>query len=186
MSSVDGKFNGVNTESLKSAFNSVKNQPEMAKVTFYVNSDWNGGFRVKSSSKDFRVGDQIVHRNVEYGMEYDFPRQLSGEEQGPTVCENCMGALAACLTQTIVLHSVSRGIRLDSINVNVEGDIDMRGISGMSNNSRPGAQQFRVYIKIHSDTASREQINELIEIGKKFSPAYDTLTNGTSVTVVGS
>ena len=97
-----------------------------------------------------------------------------------------MGALAACLTQTIVLHSVSRGIRLDSINVNVEGDIDMRGISGMSNNSRPGAQQFRVYIKINSDTASREQINELIEIGKKFSPAYDTLTNGTLVTVVGS
>ena len=59
----------------------------------------------------------------------------------------------------------------------MEGDIDMHGISGMSNNSRPGAQQF-------SDTASREQINELIEIGKKFSPAYDTFTNGTSVTVV--
>jgi len=37
----------------------------------------------------------------------------------------------------------------------------MCGISGMSNYSRPGAQQFRVYIKINSDTASREQINEL-------------------------
>jgi uncharacterized OsmC-like protein len=164
----------------------MKNQPEMAKVTFFVKSEWNGGFRVRSSSKDFRVGNQSVHRNVEYKMEYDFPEQLSGEEQGPTVCENCMGALAACLTQTIVLHAVSRGMRLDSINVNVEGDIDMHGISGLSNNSRPGAQQFRVNIKINSDTASKEQINELIEIGKKFSPAYDTLTNGTSVIVVGS
>jgi uncharacterized OsmC-like protein len=96
------------------------------------------------------------------------------------------GSLAACLTQTIVAHAVFRDIRLGSINVNVEGDIDMRGFSGLSSDSRPGAKQFRVNIKIDSDTASKAQINELYEIGKKFSPAFDTLTNGTSVIVMGS
>jgi hypothetical protein len=39
---------------------------------------------------------------------------------------------------------------------------------------------------VKSDTASKEQINELYEIGKRFSPAFDTITNGTSVVVVGS
>jgi hypothetical protein len=29
-------------------------------------------------------------------------------------------------------------------------------------------------------------INELYEIGKRFSPAFDTITNGTSVVVVNS
>lgn len=66
------------------------------------------------------------------------PAQLSGEGRGPTVCEGCMGALAACLTQTMVAHATSRGIQLDSIDIDVEGDVDMRGITGISTNVRPG------------------------------------------------
>jgi len=129
----------------------MKNQPELAKARFFVKSEWNGGFSVTSSIKDFRIGDNPMLRNKEYKIAYDFPEQLSGEGQGPTVCENCMGSLAACLTQTIVAHATSRGIKLDSINVGVEGDIDLRGFFGLSSNIRPGAQQFRVTIKIESD-----------------------------------
>jgi hypothetical protein len=66
----------------------------------------------------------------------------------------------------------------------VEGDVDMRGISGLSGNTRQGAQEFRVKMKITSGTASNEQINKLYEIGRKFSPAFDTLTNGTSVKLI--
>jgi uncharacterized OsmC-like protein len=186
VSSNNQDFNGANTEVLNSVFNSMKNQPELAKARFFVKSEWNDGFSVTSSIKDFRIGDNPMLRNKEYKIAYDFPEQLSGEGQGPTVCENCMGSLAACLTQTIVAHATSRGIKLDSINVGVEGDIDLRGFFGLSSNIRPGAQQFRVTIKIESDTASKEQVNELYEIGKKFSPAFDTLSNGTSVILLAS
>jgi uncharacterized OsmC-like protein len=110
----------------------------------------------------------------------------SQEGIGPTVCEGCMSSLAACLTQTIVAHATSRGIQIDGINIEVEGDVDMRGFTGISNDIRPGAQQFRVNMNIKSNTASKEQINELYEIGKRFSPAFDTLTNGTSVVLVSS
>jgi len=51
-----------------------------------------------------------------------------------------MGALAACLTQTMVAHGTSKGIQLDSIKIRVEGDVDMRGFSGISNDVRPGAR----------------------------------------------
>lgn len=186
MSSNTPKFNGVNTEVLNSVFNSMKNQPEGAKARFVVKSKWNGGFSVTSSINDFYVGNNPVRRGKEYKVEHDFPEQLSGEGLGPTVCENCMSSLAACLTQTIVVHATSRGIKLDSITVGVEGDINLRGFLGLSNDIRPGAQKFRVTIKIESDTASIEQINELYEIGKKFSPAFDTLTNGTSVIMMKS
>jgi uncharacterized OsmC-like protein len=111
---------------------------------------------------------------------------FQGSGRGPTVCEACMGALGACLTQTIVGHATSRGIKIDSIDINVEGDLDMRGWTGISNNVRPGASQLRVKMNIKSDTASKEQINELYEIGKRFSPAFDTITNGTSVVLVNS
>ncbi|HEY6883833.1 MAG TPA: OsmC family protein [Nitrososphaeraceae archaeon] len=119
-------------------------------------------------------------------MQYDFPNQLSGDGRGPAVREYCMDSLAACLTQTIVAHATSRGIQVDSIDIDVEGDVDLRGFIDISNDVRPGAQQFRVNMNIKSNTASKEQINELREIGKRFSPAFDTLTKGTSVVLVNS
>jgi uncharacterized OsmC-like protein len=179
-------FNGVNTQILNTVYNSLQNQPEMAKATFSVKSEWNGGFSVTSRSQGFRIGGQNIERNSEYKMQYDFPNQLSGEGKGLTVCEYCMGSLAACLAQTIVAHATSRGIQIDSINIDVEGDVDLLGFTGISNDVRPGAQQFRVNMNIKSNTTSKEQINELHEIGKRFSPAFDTLTNGTSVILVDS
>jgi uncharacterized OsmC-like protein len=180
-----GTFNGVNTQTLSTVFSTLKNQPEMAKVKFSVKSEWDRGFSVvTTASKDFRIGDQNIERITEHIAHYDFPPQLSGEDKGPTVCEGCMGALAACLTQTIVIHATSRGIQLNGINIDIEGGVDMRGISGISNDVRPGAQQFRVKMNIKSSSASKEQLDELREIGKRFSPAFDTLTNGTSVVIV--
>ncbi len=179
-------FNGVKTQVLNTVFESMRNHPEMAKATFSVKSAWNGGFSVTSTSKGFRIGGQNIERNTEYRTQHDFPDQLSGEGRGPTVCESCMGSLAACLTQTIVAHATSRGIQIDSIDIDVEGDVDLRGFTGISNDVRPGAQQFRVNMNIKSNNASKEQINELYEIGKRFSAAFDTLTNGTSVVLVNS
>ena len=66
MANINNKFNGVNTEVLNSALNSIKNQPEMAKAMFSVNSEWNGGFSVTSSIKDFHMGSQTIHRNTEH------------------------------------------------------------------------------------------------------------------------
>jgi putative redox protein len=85
-----------------------------------------------------------------------------------------------------VAHATSMGIKVDAIKISVDGDIDLRGFFELSGSTRPGAQQFRVNIKIERDTASKEQINELVEIGKKYSPTFDTLTNGTSVIIVKS
>lgn len=186
MSKNDSKFNGVNTNSLNSLLNSIKNNPEMGKVNFVVSSEWNGGFSVTSRSKELRIGNMAMSRSRQYETTFDFPEQFSGQGQGQTVCENCMGSLAACLTQTIVAHATAMGIKLDSIKMNVEGDVDLGGFSGLSNNARPGAKEFRVHIDIKSDTATKEQLQELYEIGKKFSPAFDTLTHGTSVVLLTS
>ena len=184
MSSEKTSFNGVNTQKLSSVFSSMQNQPEMAKVTFSVKSKWNGGFSVETTaSKRFRMGGQNMERSTEHKTQYDFPPQI-GEDLGPTVCEGCMGALAACLSQTIVAHATSRGIQLDGINIDVEGEVDMRGFAGIPSDARSGAQQFKVNVNLQSSSASKEQLDELREFGKRHSPAYDTLTKGTSVVVV--
>ena len=72
-------FNGLNTQMINTAIETMRNNTEMAKVTFSVRSEWNRGFSVMSTSKDFRLGDQNVVRNTEYKMQYDFPVHLLGD-----------------------------------------------------------------------------------------------------------
>lgn len=186
------RLNGIDTNQFGSLINTLTEKPDVSKVMFFVKTEWNskeednGGFCVRSSIKDFQIGDQFIPRDRTYTMVFDYPPQFSGEGKGPTVCEACMSSLGACITQTIVAHATARGIILDSITINLEGDADLRGFTGISSEVRPGAQGFKADIKIISTNASKEQINELYEIGKKLSPAFDTLTNGTSVIAVNS
>jgi uncharacterized OsmC-like protein len=179
-------LNGVDTQVLGSMFSSIQNNPEKAKATFSVQSEWNGEFTVVASCKDFQIGKQRMERKKGYTMVQDFPDQFSGEGKGPTVCESCMAGLGACITQTIVAHSTGMGIKLDKIRVDVEGDVDLRGFSGISRDVRAGAQQIRVKVHIDSHSATKEQIEQLYEIGKRLSPAVDTLTNGTSIVMTNS
>lgn len=174
-------LNGLDTQVLSSVFSSIQNHPEMAKAIFSVKSEWNGGFTITSSSKDFRIGNQIVERKNAYTVVHDFPEQFSGEGKGPTVCENCMASLGACISQTIVAHATAMGIKLDGIRIDVEGDVDIRGFSGVSESVRPGAQEFRINVRLESKSATKEQLDRLYEIGKRLSPAMDTLTNGTTL-----
>lgn len=187
------RLNGINTHQFDSIINTLKEKPDASKITFFVETEWNSkeedggqGFYVSASIKDFEIAGQPIQRNSSYTMLFDLPPQFSGEGKGPTVCEGCMSSLGACITQTIVAHATARGISLDSIKINLEGSVDIRGWTGISSDVRPGAQGFKVNVNIKSNSASEEQINELYEIGKKLSPAFDTLTNGTSVIAVNS
>src|SRR6476619_4521767 len=186
------KLNGVNTQQLDSLMNTLKAIPDASKATFFVKTEWNskeeggGGFCVRSSAKNFEIGGQSIQRNSSYTTLMDFPPEFSGEGKGPTVCEACMSSLGACITQTIVAHATARGINLDSITIDLEGNIDLRGFTGISSDVRPGAQGYKVNFNIKNSSDSKEQISELYEIGKKLSPAFDTLTNGTSVIGVNS
>ena len=60
--SINGKndtFNGVNTQILNTVYNALQNQPEMAKTTFYVKSEWNGGFSLHLDPKVFVLTTKI-------------------------------------------------------------------------------------------------------------------------------
>jgi hypothetical protein len=95
---------GVNAHVLGTVIESIKNQPEMAKVTFEVQTQWQSGdgFKITSTGKDFRIGGQTIERREAYTLASDFPDELGGMSRGPTVCEMCMASIGSCISQTIV------------------------------------------------------------------------------------
>ena len=84
-------INRVNTQMLKTVYESSnKNPSEMTTATFYVKSEWNGGFGVTSSSKNFSLGGKTMERNTEYKMDYDFSIQFSGRRRSYCVRSACV------------------------------------------------------------------------------------------------
>ena len=174
---------GVNAQVLGTVVETIKKQPEMAKVTFQVKTQWqNGdGFKITSTGKDFQIGGQTINRREAFTVVSDFPDELGGMSKGPTVCEMCMASIGSCISQTIVAYATMMGVQLDSIRIQTEGDVDIRGFTSVSDKVRPGAQEFRLNIHLDSKTASKEELERLYELGKRFSPAVDTLTHGTTI-----
>jgi uncharacterized OsmC-like protein len=178
-----GISSGVNAQVLGSVIETIKNKPEMAKVTFQVQTQWQSGdgFKITSTGKNFQIGGQTVERREAYSLASDYPDEMGGMSKGPTVCEMCMASIGSCISQTIVAYATMIGVQLDSIRIQTEGDVDIRGFTGVSEDVRPGAEEFRMDIHLESKTASKEQLEKLYELGKKFSPAIDTLTHGTTI-----
>jgi len=174
---------GVNAQILGTVVETIKKQPEMAKVAFQVQTQWErgDGFKITSACKNFRIAGQTVERQESFTLVSDFPNELGGGSRGPTVCEICMASIASCTSQTIVAYATMMGVQLDSIRIETEGDVDIRGFTNVSEVVRPGAQEFRINIDLQSKTASKEQLEKLYELGKRFSPAMDTLTHGTTI-----
>ena len=106
---------------------------------------------------------------------------LVGDDQGPTPVEYVLHALAACLTAGIANIAAARGIELDEVSSTVEGDIDLLGILGLSDEVRNGFQQIRVSFTVKGSDA--DALRQVVEQSRKRSAVYDILTNGVPVSI---
>ena len=74
-----------------------------------------------------------------------------GADHGPTPVEYLLHALAACLTSGLANIAAARGIELTEVESTVEGDIDLLGILGLSDEVRNGYEQIRVNFEVKGD-----------------------------------
>jgi hypothetical protein len=83
------------------------------------------------------------------------------------------------MTTTMVYHAAVRGIKLDEVKSELEGDLDLRGFFAISDEVRPGYQEIRVNFKVKTDLEDVETLKALTRL----SPVYDVVSNGTRVIV---
>jgi uncharacterized OsmC-like protein len=105
---------------------------------------------------------------------------LVGQDRGPTPIEFLLHGLAACITAGIGNIAAARGVKLTSVESRVEGDIDLRGILGLSGDVRNGYERIRITFDIVGD-APPEKLRQIVEQSKARSAVFDVLTNGVPV-----
>ena len=79
----------------------------------------------------------------------------------------------------MVYHAAVRGIKLEEVESELEGDLDLRGFFGISEGVIPGYQEIRANFKVKTDAENLETLKELI----KLSPVCDVVSSGTRVNV---
>ena len=93
-----------------------------------------------------------------------------------------LAALASCLSAGFVYNAAAKGITIESLQLDPEGDLDLQAFLGLSETVRPGHEGIKVTTKIKSD-APKEQLDELAAYVLKTSPVLDMIRNPAPVTV---
>jgi uncharacterized OsmC-like protein len=175
-------MNGVDTPTLFATINAVKGQPELAKFQFRASSRWLNGTHSRSKVESFSGAGGTHDHISEFQFEADHPKVLTGTGMGPTPVEFLLHGLAGCLTAGIANVAAARGVKLTRVESTVEGDIDLRGILGLSKDVRNGYQGIRVNFRIAGD-APADKLREIVEQSGARSAVLDVLRNGTPVEI---
>ena len=103
---------------------------------------------------------------------------------GANPVEYLLTALAGCLTTSMIYHAAARGITINAVESDLEGELDLRGFLGLSDEVRNGYKSICVSFRIDADVP-QETIDELIGMAKARSPVFDMLSNPVDVLVKG-
>ena len=130
----------------------------------------------------FGAGGEHKHIAA-YKATGDHPAVLCGADMGPTPVEWLLHALATtCLMAGVGNVAAARGVKLNKVEAKIEGDIDLRGLLGLSNEVRNGYQDIKVSFETDGD-ASPEQLEQIVMQSKARSAVFDVITNGVPVSV---
>ncbi len=160
--------NGLNTEDLMRVVETVKGKWETGKTVWKASTDWKGAFKVETCSREFTLS-------------VDEPQMLCGTNTAANPVEMVLQAYGACLTIGYAMNAAVRGIKLDSIHIDLEGEIDLPGFLGLEPpeslhmDKLPGYKSIRARVKIKSD-AGPKALKELHEHVVKTSPVGLTLS----------
>lgn len=175
--------NGVDVPMLFATLDAVKGSPQLADFQFRATNTWMSGTHTRSTIQGFYgAGQEDASRTEPFTYDTDHPTVLVGTGKAPTPVEFLLHSIAACLTGGMANIAAARGIDLRRIESTVEGDIDLLGILGLSDEIRNGYSQIRVHFTLEGD-ASAEELTELVEQSRRRSAVWDVLSNGTDVRV---
>ncbi len=175
-------LNGVDTPTLFATLDAVKAQPDLAAFQFRASNKWVKGTHNRSSLHSFYGAGQELEHKHETVIDADHPAVLTGADNAPTPVEYLLAALAACLTSGLANIAAARGVELTEVESTVEGDINLLGILGLSDEVRNGYNHIRVGFTIAGD-APPEKLRELVEQSRARSAVFDVITNSVPVDI---
>ncbi|MEX0610366.1 MAG: OsmC family protein [Balneolaceae bacterium] len=112
---------------------------------------------------------EVEHKHWKFKVDIGTSEGGNDAGPGPGILER--GALGSCLAIAYSQQAAVRNVPIESIEVDVESDMDASGMFGISSNP-PGFKEMRYKVYIQS-SASEEDVQELIDWADEHSPVLD-------------
>lgn len=175
--------NGVNVDQLVDTIEAVKNDPAIARFQFRAHTTWQGGGKSETRIQGFTgAGGEDTSRSKPFVLKGDEPPVLLGENTAPNAVETVLHALTSCLSVGFAYNAAAKGIRVDRLEFDIEGELDLHKFLGIDMDKRAGYHDIRVTYKVEAD-APREDLVKLCEYVQETSPVVDILRNPVNVDV---
>jgi uncharacterized OsmC-like protein len=100
---------------------------------------------------------------------------VGGAGAGACSGDLLLGALAACAQITCQMVAVAMGIPTEKIEVNIEGEMDLRGTLGIAKDVPVGFENIRLLFDIVAPQATPEQLRALREKTEQYCVVMQTL-----------
>ena len=168
-SSSSNIVNGINVGELFALIESVKQGAHTGMTNWRVTTTWQGQTHSRSQVEAFAIGGKEVPRR--FSIDIDEPSELSGGNAFANPQEHLLAALNACMTVGYVAQCAVRGITLEKLEIETEGDIDLRGFLGIDPAVPPGYENLRYVVRIKG-SGSKEQFAEIHRAVMATSPNF--------------
>jgi len=175
-------INGVRVDRFAATLDNVKQEARLAKFTFRSQSHWMGGSHIRTTVRDFTQDHEDRSRKKPFFMEAGEPDVLLGRDEGPTPFEAVLHALASCLSISFIYHAAAQEVRIDELDLELQGGLDLRGFLGLSREVRNGFENLKATYCVKS-SASKEKLDELCRLAQRRSPVFDVISNPVPVSV---
>jgi uncharacterized OsmC-like protein len=129
-------------------------------------------------------GDDPVACSVDIGrlvQDAEAHAGVGGPGTGACSGDLLLGALAACAQLTCQMVAASMGIEARAIEVEVEGDLDLRGTFGVSREAAVGFEAIRLRFTVDAPGAGAAELEKLIEKTERYCTVLQTLTDPPTV-----
>jgi len=173
------RANGIDLNVLKETVSAIRKDPDLGKCKFRARNKWIDANHNCTTISGFYAAKQEMTHKQKFELHADEPPILAGEDEGANPVEHLLNALAGCVTTSLVAHAAVQGIHIESLESELEGDIDLRGFLGLAPDVPKGYTNIRVKFKVRTDSENMKKLKELAQ----FSPVYNTLTHGTNVDI---
>ena len=173
------RLNGVDLDTLMGTVNAIQADPELGISKFRASNTWMDGNHNRSMVAGFYAAKQEIAHAQSFTMDADEPAILAGGDQAANPVEHLLHALASCLTTSIVAHAAVRGIEIEELESELEGDIDLNGFLGLDAKTPRGFTDIRVRFRVKADPKDMDNIKQLV----MFSPVFNTITESARVDV---
>jgi uncharacterized OsmC-like protein len=147
-------INGLNVDDLMDLIDSVTKDPAKGKTNWHVATTWEGQARSRSKITGFEIGGEEVSRPFE--LDVDEPLEIGGSNAFANPQEYLIAALNACMTVGYVAQCSVRGITLERLEIETEGEIDLRGFLGIDPNLPRGYESLSCTVRIKGNGTSAQ------------------------------